>query len=538
MKARRLALVAALALLVFPAAASAARLYAAAEAPQRVIGFDSASPGTIVSNVPITGLAGTGEVLKGLDLRPSTGELILLTRAPTGASRIYRLDPTTGVASQPVQVIPDLTNAEFGVDVDPVDDNLRVIGTDDTNRSVDLATGEVTDSSLADAGVATFDGLAYGLAGPAFVALDSTADNIFSGSGDGETTLGLPTATNPVGDTPVNTALDIVGNDIFLVTHEATGAHAWKSTALGTFVDQGAIDGNPDVRGMTVADNLVRFAQTTVSGGEGDTATLVVQRDALSSGGSTVNWAAGGGLGSGSATFAAGETSKSISISIPQDTADEAVETVAVTLAGTTSSVPVAPRTAQLRVLDDDETPPVTVPGPERVVTVEAPAPAPPPAVRPPLPGRCSNPLLGSVGDDALVGTVFGDRIDGAAGADALVGRSGDDCLIGGPGNDWLNGADGNDDMRGDSGEDFLLGGRGNDIMVGGNGDDRLAGGDGNDVLSGGGGSNHIVGGSGADRINVKNGRKDTVDCGGGRDRASIDLRRDKTRGCEIIPGA
>src|SRR5262245_20555849 len=49
--------------------------------------FNSATPGT-VSTIPVTGL-GAGDVPEGLDFRPATGELYLLTRNTSVADRLY-----------------------------------------------------------------------------------------------------------------------------------------------------------------------------------------------------------------------------------------------------------------------------------------------------------------------------------------------------------------------------------------------------------------------------------------------------------------
>jgi Ca2+-binding RTX toxin-like protein len=54
-------------------------------------------------------------------------------------------------------------------------------------------------------------------------------------------------------------------------------------------------------------------------------------------------------------------------------------------------------------------------------------------------------------------------------------------------------------------------------------GDDSLCGGPGNDVLEGG---------AGMDRINVKDGKRDRVDCGPGRDTVTVDTK-DRLRHCE-----
>jgi Ca2+-binding RTX toxin-like protein len=79
-----------------------------------------------------------------------------------------------------------------------------------------------------------------------------------------------------------------------------------------------------------------------------------------------------------------------------------------------------------------------------------------------------------------------------------------------------------------------LSGGRGNDRLTGGSGNDRLAGGPGGDRLHGGSGRNTYSGGSGNDRVVAVNRRRETINCGSGRDGATVD-RRDRTRRCERV---
>jgi hypothetical protein len=119
--------------------------------------------------------------------------------------------------------------------------------------------------------------------------------------------------------------------------------------------------------------------------------------------------------------------------------------------------------------------------------------------VVPPDPGRCApfNAYTGSrLGDDYGGFARAGDVIRGLRGADALRGNSGADCVYGGPGAD------------------------------------RLAGMDGADLLSGGGGRDDVGAGEGDDRVLVRDGRTDTVRCGGGRDFVKAD-RLDRLFGCE-----
>ena len=52
--------------------------------------------------------------------------------------------------------------------------------------------------------------------------------------------------------------------------------------------------------------------------------------------------------------------------------------------------------------------------------------------------------------------------------------------------------------------------------------------------MTGGRGNDIVTGGSGNDAISVRDGRRDRVNCGRGRDRVRAD-RRDRLRGCERV---
>jgi hypothetical protein len=56
-----------------------------------------------------------------------------------------------------------------------------------------------------------------------------------------------------------------------------------------------------------------------------------------------------------------------------------------------------------------------------------------------------------------------------------------------------------------------------------------------NDRASGGGGSDQLDGEGGKDRINARDGTKDLVDCGSGRDRAKSDKHEASLRACEVV---
>jgi hypothetical protein len=117
--------------------------------------------------------------------------------------------------------------------------------------------------------------------------------------------------------------------------------------------------------------------------------------------------------------------------------------------------------------------------------------------------------------------------IIGTQGADLLRGTPRRDVICGLGGNDWILAAGGNDVVYGGGGRDRLYGESGNDQLFGGAGADRLLGGLGRDVLSGGSLGDVLIGGSGADRllgggnndiIFARDGHRDWVNGGPGRD--------------------
>lgn len=138
---------------------------------------------------------------------------------------------------------------------------------------------------------------------------------------------------------------------------------------------------------------------------------------------------------------------------------------------------------------------------------------------------RCALVKRGSKRNDILRGTSGSDRILGLAGNDRLFGRNGDDCLDGGVGDDQLSGGNGDDELTGAAGKDSLTGGAGKDTLRGGPGRDTLTGGPGLDAMTAG---------PGDDTVNSRDGIKETVNCGAGRDTANID-RRDVAIGCENV---
>jgi Ca2+-binding RTX toxin-like protein len=144
-----------------------------------------------------------------------------------------------------------------------------------------------------------------------------------------------------------------------------------------------------------------------------------------------------------------------------------------------------------------------------------------------------------------VIGTAGSDRILGSRGNDVICGLGGNDVVIGGGGRDLVDGANGADRLGGGAGGDLLLGLRGNDRLTGGAGRDGIGGGAGRDVLRGGSGRDRLSARKGADRLYTRDGVRDSVVGGPGRDVGRVDKvagsskraarRADRVRGIERL---
>jgi dipeptidyl aminopeptidase/acylaminoacyl peptidase len=129
---------------------------------------------------------------------------------------------------------------------------------------------------------------------------------------------------------------------------------------------------------------------------------------------------------------------------------------------------------------------------------------------------RCT--FTGTGNADVLRGSPFLDYLYGGDGADRLFGLGGADQLDGGPGNDRLDGGPGRDRIVGYVGDDRIMGGDGNDRIAPDRGLDRVWAGRGDDFV-------------GSDR----DGRRDVISCGPGRDTVFAEGIDRIARDCERI---
>ena len=95
-------------------------------------------------------------------------------------------------------------------------------------------------------------------------------------------------------------------------------------------------------------------------------------------------------------------------------------------------------------------------------------------------------------------------------------------------------GGGGNDLLTGSPGPNRLDGGGGGDVLDAGDGPDILVGGAGNDQLNGGPAEDAYVAGDGDDTVGAFDGVAEDVDCGGGKDSATVEVA-DRLVECENV---
>jgi hypothetical protein len=216
--------------LVFLFALSAqAETVVALTSGNRLLFFDSATPGTVTKTIAISTVS--SEALKAIDFRPATGNLYAF-----GASgRFYILNLTTGAASVPPAVPVMLAGTSFDIDFNPTVDLVRVTSDADGNVRFNPDDGTIVqqDNALAYAA-----GDAHAGANPNIVG--SAYTNNFAGAGatvlyDIDSTLDTLVIQNPVNAGILNTVgplgvdtSDQVGFDI----SQGTGV-AYASLTVG-----------------------------------------------------------------------------------------------------------------------------------------------------------------------------------------------------------------------------------------------------------------------------------------------------------------
>jgi hypothetical protein len=115
-----------------------------------LVAFLASTPGTLASDIPLTGLDAT-EFLVGIDFRPATGELYALATSVSG-DRLVTIDTSSGAVT-PVAAgfLASTPGGYFGFDFNPVVDRIRVVSNLDSSLRLNPNTGAIagTDTNLA-----------------------------------------------------------------------------------------------------------------------------------------------------------------------------------------------------------------------------------------------------------------------------------------------------------------------------------------------------------------------------------------------------
>ena len=221
--------------------------------------FDTANPAGLTSR-PIAGLQTGTETVAGLDTRPATGQLFLIT-VPTGVLanaliRSYSLDPATATAtfvgSIPASTVPGAGDSPTGADFNPVVDRLRVVNAGNENFRINPNNGALSGDDV---------NLTYNA--PATGPVTAVAH-------DRNVAPGPPGTIAPPGTLTTLYGID-VGADR-LVTIGGVGAESPGGPNGGTVRAEGtlgvAVDNASDA-GFDIAANGFAFASLTVSGQPG-----------------------------------------------------------------------------------------------------------------------------------------------------------------------------------------------------------------------------------------------------------------------------
>jgi hypothetical protein len=349
----------------------AVKLYAlstpTASAPSgAIVSVLSAAPGTVLAQpgapVAITGLIPSEEVID-IDTRPATGDLVGLT----SANRLLKIDPLTGQTTFMSLVSLQVEGSVRAMDFHPISGQLRIIGDNGQSMIVVPETGVANEQP--DLDVTTIVAGAYDATG-AFYAMTNNQLVRFADIANGVSTP-VSSHGSIFGS---STSLDIspadgtafIAQDVNLSSNVGLYALSLPDGELSGLIGNFPDIGGTGYRGVAVAQpGRVRFSGATYSVIEnGGAATIVLQREAGSSGPISVQLGAAAGTATSPDDFGAllakidfadGEVTKVFNLPIFNDTLDENDETIALSLSQPALGATIGtPNAATLTIVDND----------------------------------------------------------------------------------------------------------------------------------------------------------------------------------------
>lgn len=322
--------------------------------------FDTTNPALNATRA-IAGMDGNPVV--AMDLRPADGDLYAFTAVDGGGVndtmlQLHRIDLETAVATiVGVPIGPFIDNGFWGMDFSPVADVIRVTeGQTDANFRVSPVTGARTPDTAMNPGAPDVADIAYdrsivGTVATTAFAVDYSADRLYRlGGVDGSSpgpNSGQLTEVGPLG-------VDLTNAMRFDISPTSGTAYVSHFFALYTAnLATGALSG-PVMMPFNPSNGIAFLGSSTVSfdaaastvGEEAGSVAVTVTRSGVSNRATTVSYSTSSGTASagsdytavtGTVTFAAGETSRTIHVPILRDAVNDPNETFTVVLGGAVS---------------------------------------------------------------------------------------------------------------------------------------------------------------------------------------------------------
>lgn len=369
------------------------------EAFPKVVGFDTAAPGTIRFQSPISGL-GFGERLVGIDARVGTGQIF----AVSNFARMFVLDPASGAAT----LVATTGGATFplGFDFNPTVDRLRFVHDTNVNYRWNPVTLVGVDTDAGTPGIQGDTNVAFistdpnfgndpAIVGAAYTnndtdgatpttlydldagidglvrqgAVDGNAGDVAGGASPNG---GLLTTIGPLGVAFTDAAFDIArgpspGGNVAYAALRSTGfansrlatvnLGTGAATLVGT-IPVAPLDGMTILPGGALAASPVRVAEGAGSAVVqvsrlGDTLAPVDvgYRAVARTAAATADFTAV----SGALSFAQDERTKTVTIPVVSDKTAEPTETLALELSSAAGGAVIETPATLVEIVDDDD---------------------------------------------------------------------------------------------------------------------------------------------------------------------------------------
>jgi hypothetical protein len=130
------ALAAAASVAVVPSSAEAALTYGVT-LDNTLFSFDTATPGTLITGVPLSGFTAINETIRGIDFRPATGQLYGMG----SFGQLYTINLSSGAMTPVGSGIGSISGTSFGFDFNPTIDRIRLVSNTNKNYVINPITG-------------------------------------------------------------------------------------------------------------------------------------------------------------------------------------------------------------------------------------------------------------------------------------------------------------------------------------------------------------------------------------------------------------